>query len=270
MDMDKFEENRSQILQDNRPFIPRAEIRHIGWLTRDAAAKTASTITIEFTKPEDANKIIDEGLIWQGEVFQCERYERQCRVKQCFKCQKYGHIGTQCKAPTACGYCAQEHDTRDCPTKSDRSAPRKCTLCRGDHEAWSRQCPTRKDETAKAKMAYETRPRYHYVPEPRGRAVQIETPPAVRRSRSGQNAAPTQVLQHARNRSQARRGQKRTNTRTTIDLIDQENMQPAGSSNQRLQRTIIPSQRVLESIRTNTRLPLSNTQQIEIDSKTEA
>ncbi|OAL50489.1 hypothetical protein IQ07DRAFT_428269 [Pyrenochaeta sp. DS3sAY3a] len=28
--------------------------------------------------PEDADKIIDEGLIWQVEVFQCERYERQC------------------------------------------------------------------------------------------------------------------------------------------------------------------------------------------------
>ncbi|XP_014550063.1 hypothetical protein COCVIDRAFT_32089 [Bipolaris victoriae FI3] len=86
MNMDRFEDNRSQILQDNRPFIPQAEIRHIGWLTRDATAKTALTITIKFTRPEDANKIIDEGLVWQGEVFQCEQYERQCRVKQCFKC----------------------------------------------------------------------------------------------------------------------------------------------------------------------------------------
>jgi hypothetical protein len=33
MDMNRFEDNRSQILQDNRPFIPQAEIRHIGWLT---------------------------------------------------------------------------------------------------------------------------------------------------------------------------------------------------------------------------------------------
>lgn len=139
MDMEKFEENGNQILQDNRPFIPQAEIKHIGWLTRDASAKTASTITIEFTKPEDANKVIDEGLIWQGEVFQCERYERQCRVKQCFKCQNNGHIRTQCKAPTACGYCAQEHETRDCPSKSDRSVPRKCATCRGEHEAWNRQ-----------------------------------------------------------------------------------------------------------------------------------
>ena len=69
MDMSKLDEIRAQILQDNRPFIPRAEIRHIGWLTRDATTKTATTITIEFTKPEDANKIIDEGLIWPGEVF---------------------------------------------------------------------------------------------------------------------------------------------------------------------------------------------------------
>ncbi|KAF1934712.1 hypothetical protein EJ02DRAFT_489299, partial [Clathrospora elynae] len=127
MNMDKFEDNRAQILQDNRPFIPQAEIRHIGWLTRDASAKAASTITIEFTKPEDANKIIDEGLIWQGE----------------------------CKATTACGYCAQEHNTRDCPLKSGQSVPRRCATCRGEHEAWNCQCPTRKDEIAKAKFAYQ-------------------------------------------------------------------------------------------------------------------
>jgi hypothetical protein len=70
--MDKFDENRAQILQGNKPFIPQAEIKHIGWLTRNAPTKAASSITIEFTKPEDANKIIDEGLVWQGEVFQCE------------------------------------------------------------------------------------------------------------------------------------------------------------------------------------------------------
>lgn len=121
MDMDRFEETRDRLLQVNRPFIPRVEIRHIGWLTRDAAAKTATTITIEFSRPEDANKIIDEGLIWQGEVFQCERYERQCRVKQCFKWQHYGHIETQCKATIACGYCAQEHKTRDCPSRAGQT-----------------------------------------------------------------------------------------------------------------------------------------------------
>ena len=135
MEMDKFEEIRDNILQDNRPFIPRAEIRYVGWLTRNAVSKSASSVIIEFTKPEDANKIIDEGLVWQGELFQCERYERQCRLKQCFKCQRYGHIGTQCKATTACGYCAQEHSSRDCPSKTERTASRKCAACGGAHEA---------------------------------------------------------------------------------------------------------------------------------------
>jgi hypothetical protein len=74
IDMDRFEKTRDQILLDNKPFIPQAEIKYVGWLTRNAPTKAASSVTIEFSKPEDANKIIDEGLIWQGEVFQCERY----------------------------------------------------------------------------------------------------------------------------------------------------------------------------------------------------
>ena len=41
----------------------------MGWLTRNATSKTASSVIIEFTKPEDANKVIDEGLVWQGELF---------------------------------------------------------------------------------------------------------------------------------------------------------------------------------------------------------
>ena len=70
MHMSKLEESRVRILQENGPGIPRAEIRHIGWLTRDTSAKTASTITIYLTRPEDANNIIDKGIIWQSEVFQ--------------------------------------------------------------------------------------------------------------------------------------------------------------------------------------------------------
>ncbi|KAI7349593.1 hypothetical protein KC320_g5990 [Hortaea werneckii] len=121
MEMDNFEEVQENILQDNRP-------------------KSASSVIIEFTRPEDANKIIDEGLVWQGELFQCERYERLCRLKQCFKCQNYGH-----KATTACGYCAQEHNCRDCLSKTDRTATRKCAACGGAHEAWNQNCPTRKE-----------------------------------------------------------------------------------------------------------------------------
>ncbi|KAI8956692.1 hypothetical protein F5Y11DRAFT_361494 [Daldinia sp. FL1419] len=67
MDMSQPENVKTEILQDNKPFIPNAEIKHIGWLKRTQTAKLASSVIIEFTNAEDANKIIDEGLIWQGE-----------------------------------------------------------------------------------------------------------------------------------------------------------------------------------------------------------
>ncbi|EMD58204.1 hypothetical protein COCSADRAFT_351393 [Bipolaris sorokiniana ND90Pr] len=237
MDMAKFEENRAQILQDNRPFIPQAEIRHIGWLTRDASAKPASTITIEFTRPEDANKIIDEGLIWQGE----------------------------CKATTAYGYCAQEHDTRECPSRSNRETPRKCATCRGDHETWNRQCPTRKDETLKAKIAYEMRPRYHPVTEPR-------TPKTLATTRIPltQTTISTQFIQAVGNNPRPRRGQKRANNGTTVEASEQRNQPPTSSASQRPQRNIIPSRRALEATGGNTQSTQETNQQMKIDSETEA
>ncbi|KAH7060992.1 hypothetical protein BKA63DRAFT_457555 [Paraphoma chrysanthemicola] len=242
MDMTRFEENRAQILQDNRPFIPQAEIKHIGWLTRDASAKPASTITIEFTRPEDANKIIDEGLIWQGE----------------------------CKATTACGYCAQEHDTRNCPGRMDREMPRKCATCRGDHEAWSRQCPTRKDEILKAKIAYEMRPRYHPVTQPGQSRTQPEALIPARRNVSNQSTAATQFIQVRRNGSRPGRGQKRTNNGTTVEPGGQENRPPVGTGSQRPQRNIVPSRRALESISGNVQTIQETTQHMEIDLDTEA
>jgi hypothetical protein len=272
MDMDRFEETRDQLLLDNKPFIPQAEIKYVGWLTRSAPTKAASSIVIEFSKPEDANKIIDEGLIWQGEVFQCERYERQCRVKQCFKCQHYGHIGTQCKATIACGYCAQEHESRECPSKLDRNIPRKCAACRGGHEAWSYQCPTRKEERAKARAAYDVRPYYHPVAETPRNNIPSEAPAAVvRRSRPAQAPAPTQPAPITRNRSQPGRGQKRTNAGTTVDPADQQNLPTQASGSQRPQRHVIPTRRVMEATGNSTQqTQTGNSQHMEIDSDNEA
>jgi hypothetical protein len=63
MDIEKFDEIKAELLHDNRPFIPNADIKYIGWLLRAALTKSASTIIVEFITPEDVNKVIDEGLI---------------------------------------------------------------------------------------------------------------------------------------------------------------------------------------------------------------
>jgi hypothetical protein len=246
IDMEKCEQNKESMLQENRPFIPRADIKFVGWLTRKTPTKSASSIIVDFTQPEDANKIIDEGFIWRGEVFQCERYERQCCLKQCFNCQRYGHIGTQCKTTTACGYCAQEHSSRDCAEKTERTANRKCINCRGNHEAWNQACPIRKDELAKTKDAYATRPHYHAV-----MGTPSTTRPgifagALQGARTARSAMPQSQTVNSGGETDRGRGQKRTNTgRIPADNEGTETVDSSGS--QRPQRALVPSRRAIEA-----------------------
>ncbi|KAK7414628.1 hypothetical protein QQZ08_012520 [Neonectria magnoliae] len=95
MNMEDFEQLREELLQDNKPFIPKAETKYISWLTRSAHTKSESSIVVEFSKGEDANKIIDKGLIWQGEVFQCER----CDILVQMRTEKIGFRHFLFKSP---------------------------------------------------------------------------------------------------------------------------------------------------------------------------
>jgi hypothetical protein len=261
MNIERFEEVRAEILQANKAFLPTADIKYIGWLTRKRPDKTMSSIVIEFTKPEDANKIIKEGLVWEGEMCQSERYERKCRLKQCFQCQKYGHIGTQCKAAKTCGYCAQQHSSWECPSKAGQGTTKKCAVCHGAHEAWNQECPTRIEELAKVKAALASRPKYHAIASMDNEADQggLERMP-LRRSRSTRDLAPQSDHSTNRPSSTQGRGQKRS-----APVGDKENEPPSAS--QRPQRAAIPSRRALEALAVNA-LRQGNTQ-MDIDTDTD-
>ena len=101
----------------NAATIPGADIKYIGWLTKTApSTKKATSAVVEFARPEEANTAIREGLVWEAEQLGCELYDKSCRLKQCFNYYKYGHIGTQCYATQACGYCVEPHPMKECPT----------------------------------------------------------------------------------------------------------------------------------------------------------
>ena len=67
-------------------------------------------------------------------------YDRACRVKQCFRCYQYGHIGTQCNTSQTCGHCAENHESKHCKQKGTEGFIPKCTTCKGTHNAWSNAC----------------------------------------------------------------------------------------------------------------------------------
>ncbi len=52
-----------QMLADNYTVIPNTTITYVGWLTREAALKRASSLVVEFTTPEAANAIIYAGIV---------------------------------------------------------------------------------------------------------------------------------------------------------------------------------------------------------------
>lgn len=69
----------------------------------------------------------------------------QSPVVQCYRCLAFGHIARDCKEGIRCGYCSEEHDTRECRNRN--SAPR-CVNCAQSkqassviHPAYAVECP---------------------------------------------------------------------------------------------------------------------------------
>jgi hypothetical protein len=151
-----------QLLADNRHHWGKdAQIKHVGWLARAPVAKR-SAIVVEFTKPQHANQAIEMGTIWNSTMLNAELYDRSARVRQCFNCQQYGHVGSTCSNQERCGHCAGSHQTRDCTTESQGC--RKCVNCGSAHASWSQACEYRQREVERIGQLALTRPRYHRVP----------------------------------------------------------------------------------------------------------
>jgi hypothetical protein len=122
------------------------------WLKR-TNRKEFGPLIIEVDSAEQANRLIIEGIVLEYDLKLVERYDASCRITQCFKCQKYGHISSVCSNTETCGHCGGSHNTETCAGISP--APRKrCAACHGgEHVSWSQECPMRAKEILRAKTA---------------------------------------------------------------------------------------------------------------------
>ncbi|ODM23344.1 hypothetical protein SI65_00933 [Aspergillus cristatus] len=146
-------------------------------------------------------------------------------IQQCFNCQAYGHIARDCKRPTSCAYCAQNHSSQDCPTARDR-ARAQCAVCQKqntkqsektseDHFAFDRSCPARVErvEIARHNRA-NGRGWYESAPISLG----SEAPPG---EKQGQNPIPAEATEHHTQRrgpGRPRKGNKRPRTEDEPEL----------------------------------------------------
>lgn len=156
--------NRAEIedkIRWNNPSLEQANVLYSGWLKRNLGEKRASTMVVEFDREDDADHAIENGIVFGAQIFNCEYYDRACKARQCFRCQKYGHIGTHCKAQETCGYCAGPHSTKACLERDKFGSQPVCPNCSKNHPSWSIQCEDRKEELARIEERRMNMPRTH-------------------------------------------------------------------------------------------------------------
>ena len=103
---------------------------------RNPNAPTQS-IVISFKSAKEADDCIEMGIYIEHRYYAiAERYIPQSQIKQCFKCQAYGHKASVCTRKARCEKCAQEHETREC-----QSETMLCANCKGPHCTWLHECP---------------------------------------------------------------------------------------------------------------------------------
>ncbi|KAJ5094938.1 hypothetical protein N7532_007229 [Penicillium argentinense] len=127
------------------------EINHIGWLLNrrkmEEDRPETSKLVIEFDDAYAANQAILMGLALFGRNHDCRFFDGSQRLEQCFNCQLYGHIARNFKRKAQCAFCAESHDTPDCPQARDRTQAKCAAYIKHEkksnlnHFAFDRGCP---------------------------------------------------------------------------------------------------------------------------------
>jgi hypothetical protein len=153
--------SQNQLLSEIQVQVP--EVVRIKVEPARAPTARFTTMILHLRSDVAATRLCERGLIWQAQIFNCEPYSADLRLRRCFRCHQFGHIGRYCKNKPRCGHCAgaaHPQGDLDCP---QIHGSKKCVNCGGPHPAWDRQCPKALEAKEQAHIAYQHRPRQFEV-----------------------------------------------------------------------------------------------------------
>lgn len=161
LDLTKTKEATHELYQLNKTIQGKVDILGLKWAQKNIGSRTRATLQIKVASSTQANLLIDRGLVVDCQIHYCEPFVGECRVTQCYKCYKYGHIAAMCKSLERCGYCSKTgHKTADCMHKG-QPEKHQCSACEktgARHVSWSSECPTRRANVERARLCYAQRP----------------------------------------------------------------------------------------------------------------
>ena len=119
--------------------------------------KLVTSLHLDLATPEQANLLIENGLVLGHRLHEVEPFLADTVIAQCFKCFGYGHQARVCKNKAVCGACGGQHERRACSIPEQLLKPRCCN-CQGSHPAWASICSKRQEVAKKAREAWISRP----------------------------------------------------------------------------------------------------------------
>jgi vacuolar-type H+-ATPase subunit I/STV1 len=135
-------------------------IKKMSWSSRIINDKKRYfTLHMKIIIVEMINRMLFEDLMKIFEIKKCERFIKNCILRQCFNCQKYEHIEKHCRIVVVCEKCVMKHHISEC----DSSIIEKYKMCEAcenrEHIAWSSKCRMRRKKKQKTEHVRQIRMR---------------------------------------------------------------------------------------------------------------
>ena len=155
-------ENAKVIKKIDEIMHSKLQIKSVKWLVKNHEKKKYVLTMMWMRDAEIANKLIQLKIIMKLNIKTMKYYKRNCKIRQCIKCQNYDHWTYFCKNKQCCVHCAQKHYFAKCFHQKN-ALKWRCDFCKELHKAFNHQYFKKQTKKRRIKDVTKTKFMFHVV-----------------------------------------------------------------------------------------------------------